>query len=140
VTEIGSTAGRAAGPLWSMTVDVWARDVDYLGHLTAVAYPVVYEEAFYRFLAPRWGHSEPSFVNAELAVRYLHEVVLDASPITVSLRIEHVGTSSFRTAASITDALGTLCSTASTRYVAWDRAARRSRRLTDRERRALLEP
>lgn len=129
-------AGDEAGQ-WSTTFEVWARDVDYLGHLTAVAYPVVYEEAFYRFLAQRWGLAEPSFVMAALEVRYLHEVVLSASPITVAIGIDHVGRSSFRTSATITDAAGTLCSTSSTRYVAWDRAARGARPLTDHERQSL---
>ena len=38
---------------WSTQVQVWWRDFDELGHMTAAAYPAAYEEGVGRFMTDR---------------------------------------------------------------------------------------
>ena len=123
---------------WSTEVQVWWRDFDELGHMTAAAYPAAYEEGVGRFVADRWGESSPAYVTASTTVDYLGEVRRANLPITIHVRADHVGRTSFVLDLELCDALGTRCSVAKTRYVAWDRHGRGPRALGEDERSALL--
>lgn len=137
--ELGGPNGSFA-PQFRTVLEVAVRDVDYLGHMTAASYPAVYEEAMFRFVRERWPGPDPCYVDASMCVRYLHEVRMASSPMTVALCVVEVGRSSFRVQSTMSDAAGRLCSTAEARYVAWDINARKSRPLTDAERAGLEAP
>jgi acyl-CoA thioesterase FadM len=123
---------------WSTSVQVWWRDFDELGHMTAAAYPAAYEEGVGRFITDRWGVASPAYVTARTTIEYLSEVRRPHQPITIQVRAAHVGTTSFVLDLALCDTTGRRCSVAQTRYVAWDSEARGPRRLTETERAALL--
>ena len=123
---------------WSTQLQVWWRDFDELGHMTAAAYPAAYEEGVGRFVTDRWGEHSPAYVTASTAVDYHHEVRRAHLPITIHVRPARVGRSSFVLDLVLDDASGTRCSVAQTSYVAWDRDGRGPRPLDEAERSALL--
>lgn len=123
---------------WSTQIQVWWRDFDELGHMTAAAYPAAYEEGVGRFMTDRWGDPSPAYVTARTTVEYLSEVRRPQQPITIHVDAAHVGASSFVLNLVLADATGEKCSIAQTRYVAWDMEGRGPRRLTEAERAALL--
>jgi acyl-CoA thioesterase FadM len=125
---------------WSTEIQVWWRDFDELGHMTAAAYPAAYEEGVGRFVTDRWGEHSPAYVTASTTIDYHHEVRRAHLPITLHVHAAHVGRTSFILDLVISDARGTRCSVARTRYVAWDRDARGARALGEQERSALLRP
>mgnify|MGYP003333388131 CR=1 FL=1 len=124
---------------WSTQVQVWWRDFDELGHMTAAAYPAAYEEGVGRFMTDRWGVASPAYVTARTTIEYLSEVRRPQQPITVHVHVAHVGASSFVLDLVLSDATGKQCSVAQTRYVAWDTVRRGPRRLAEAERAALLD-
>ncbi|KAA1427801.1 acyl-CoA thioesterase [Nocardioides antri] len=128
-----STAGW-----WSTEIQVWWRDFDELGHMTAAAYPAAFEEGVGRFVTERWERPSPAYVTARTSIEYLSEVRRARLPITLHVRPAHIGVTSFVVDLVLSDAGGTRCSAAQTRYVAWDTDRRSSRHLTDDERARLL--
>ncbi|GAB3857724.1 thioesterase family protein [Nocardioides maradonensis] len=125
------------GSWWSTELRLWWRDFDAYGHLTATGYPVVYAEAFADYVSEAWNTAEPHFVVADLSVAYLREVRRRDSPVRVHVAIGRVGRASFEATMVLCSADGEVCSTARTRYAAWDPEERRSRPLTAEERRGL---
>lgn len=123
---------------WSTEVQVWWRDFDELGHMTAAAYPAAFEEGVGRFVTERWGESSPAYVTARTSIDYLKEVRRPDLPITIHVEVERVGRTSFVLDLVLCDNTGTRCSVAKTRYVGWDRDRRGPRLLSDQERSALL--
>ena len=123
---------------WSTDIHVWWRDFDELGHMTAAAYPAAYEEGVGRFVTDRWGEHSPAYVTAITTIEYRHEVRRANLPVTLHVHPAHVGRSSFVLDLVLSDATGTRCSVAQTRYVAWDRERRGPRPLEETERSALL--
>jgi acyl-CoA thioesterase FadM len=117
---------------------VWWRDFDELGHMTAAAYAAAYEEGVGRFVTERWGQTSPAYVTASTRIDYSKEVRRPDLPLTLHLVVGHVGHRSFVLDLVLRDVAGTRCSTATTRYVAWDRERRTARTLTGEERSALL--
>jgi acyl-CoA thioester hydrolase len=128
------------GGWWATDVQVWWRDFDELGHMTAAAYPAAYEEGVGRFLAQRWRQPTPDYVVARSTVEYLHEVRRQRQPVTIQVSVEHVGRTSFVVNLVLSDSAGVRCSVAQTHYVAWDPYRRGSRPLTEDERTALTLP
>ena len=122
---------------WSTELQVWWREFDELGHMTAAAYAAAYEEGAGRFVVERWATMTPSFVTAETIISYLHEVRRARLPLTVFVHAEEIGRRSFVLRMVMCDADLTQCSVARTLYVAWDREGRGSRDLTTSERHAL---
>lgn len=132
-------SGSSSGG-WSTEVQVWWRDFDELGHMTAAAYPAAYEEGVGRFVTDRWGESSPAYVTASTTIEYLKEVRRPSLPITIHVRVGRVGRTSFVLDLTLCDSAGSRCSVATTRYVAWDRDRRGPRPLSDDERSALRSP
>jgi acyl-CoA thioesterase FadM len=122
---------------WSVDRQLWWRDFDYLGHFTAASYAVLYEEACGALLTEAWNVPEPSYVVARLDISYLREVRRDDSPVRVYVRPNRVGRSGFSVEMVVCSASGVVCSTAVASYVAWDRAGRTSRPMTEAERAGL---
>ncbi|QYJ03526.1 thioesterase family protein [Nocardioides panacisoli] len=123
---------------WSTEIQVWWRDFDELGHMTAAAYPAAYEEAVGRFVSERWGETSPAYVTARTSIEYLSEVQRQHQPITVHVGVVRVGVTSFVLDLALSDTAGTRCAAAQTRYVAWDKNTRGPRPLDEAERSALL--
>jgi acyl-CoA thioesterase FadM len=123
---------------WSTELQPWWRDFDELGHMTAAAYPAAYEEGVGRFVTDRWGPSSAAYVTASTSIEYLREVRRASLPITIQVRPAHVGRTSFVLDLVLLDAAGRRCSTARSRYVAWDRERRGPRPLGEDQRSALL--
>lgn len=123
---------------WSIELRLWWRDFDALGHLTASAYSVIYQEAFAGLVEQAWEDSDPSYVVTRMSIDWHREVRRDNSPIRVFAAARSVGRSSFEASLVLCSADGQVCSTAETHNAAWDREHRRSRPLTDAERNGLL--
>ncbi|MCR4512652.1 thioesterase family protein [Aeromicrobium sp. 50.2.37] len=122
---------------WTCSYTVPESSIDELGHMTAVHYPVAFEEAAVAFLDSLWGSAAPDFVVAETHVTYRHEIVLETSPVLVSVATWLVGRTSFGLHAVIADSEGIGCAYSSMRYVVWDREARSKAPLSRPAREAL---
>ncbi len=127
-----------AAARWSPEVQVWWRDFDELGHMTAAAYPAAFEEGVGRFITERWGEHSPAYVTAGTTLDYVREVRRADLPITIGVGVQRVGRASFTLDLVLSDASGTRCCVATTRYVAWDRERRGPRPLAQTERQSLL--
>ena len=128
------------GSWWSVELQPWWRDIDYLGHVTAAAYGTIYEEAMARFVNERWRTQDAEYVVAHLSMSYLREIRMGETPIRVHVRCTTAHRSRFTCSMVITGPDGEARNVARAQYAAWDSAARRSRRLSDPERVGLLEP
>lgn len=123
---------------WSTDLRLWWRDFDSLGHLTASAYGVVYQEAFAGFVEQAWADPDPSFVVARMSIDYRREVRRDDSQVRVHVAVRRTGRASFETTMVLCSDGGRVFSTAETRNAAWDLERRCSRSLTEAEREGLL--
>lgn len=122
---------------WTTTVHPWMYDFDYLGHLTAAAYPKAYEQARVEYLRDRWRTRSPSYVVAQHRMEYLREILEERCPCQVVIRPVRVGRSSVDFEELLLNADGTVCNSSAATLVAWDIDARRSRPLTPSERAAI---
>ncbi|WP_162460450.1 MULTISPECIES: acyl-CoA thioesterase [unclassified Mycolicibacterium] len=124
---------------WQTTVHPWSYDFDYLGHLTAAVYPKAFEQARVEYLRNRWQTRSPAYVVAAHRMQYLKEILEENAPIQVVIRPVRLGQSSIDLTELLLDANGVVCNRSASTLVAWDVAARRSRRLTTSERDALTD-
>ena len=124
-------------PAWSTQRQLWWRDFDELGHLSAARYADLYQEAAGDFVVEAWQDAEADYVVARLDITYLHEIRRQGSPVVLLVSAGRVGRSSFELSMAVTSADGVLCSRAAGTYVAWDREERRSRTMTEAERSGL---
>lgn len=122
---------------WSLSLQPWWRDHDYLGHVTAASYAVIVEEAVGRYLQDRWDRPDPTYVVAHLSISYLREIRMGDGPLNVFVSSRHAGGSRFECTSVIVAADGTPRSVAHGLYAGWDSARRGSRDLTEQESRAL---
>lgn len=123
---------------WSVEVPMRLTDFDMSGHVSAASYATLYAEAFAAFAMSAWDTAQPDYVVARTTITYLHEIEPADCPILVYVNVRRAGRSSFDVDNVACSASGRVCSTAETRYSAWDPARRGSRPLTDAERAALL--
>jgi acyl-CoA thioesterase FadM len=122
---------------WSIELRPWFRDIDYLGHVTASSYGVIYEEATGAFVEEMWG-TDAAYVVAHVAITYGREVRMGESPVRVHVRCDAAEGSRFTCSMVLVGPDGTPRSTARGFYSAWDMQARRSRQLLAGERAGLL--
>jgi acyl-CoA thioester hydrolase len=113
-------------------------DFDALGHLNHAAYHVYLDEARDDALRRTVGDFD-TWPNAVVhaSIDYRSEIPLGTREVTVRTRIVEIGTSSVRLEQQVLAADGSTAADAVAVLVAWDREARRSRPITDVERRAL---
>ncbi|WP_322723635.1 acyl-CoA thioesterase [Streptomyces spongiae] len=123
---------------WSVELQPWWRDIDYLGHVTAAVYGTIYEEAMARFLSERWETGDADYVVAHLAMTYVREVRMSETPVRVFVRCEEARRSTFVSSLVIAGSDGAPRNVAHAEHAAWDRQLRRSRPLTPKERNGLL--
>ena len=122
---------------WSTQRELWWRDFDELGHLSAARYADLYQEAAGDFVVEAWEDTEADYVVARLDITYLHEIRRQSKPVVLLVSAARVGRSSFELSMSVIAGDGVLCSRAEGTYVAWDREGRRSRAMTEAERSGL---
>jgi acyl-CoA thioester hydrolase len=113
-------------------------DFDALGHLNHAVYHVYLDEARDDALRRTVGDFEawPN-VLVHASVDYRQEVVVGTREVAIRTRIVGVGASSVRFEQTVLTPDGEVAADAEAVLVAWDRAGRRSRPITDDEREAL---
>ena len=114
-------------------------DFDGLGHLYQALYHVYLDEARDDALRRTVGDFT-TFPNVlvHASIDYRHEVRYGVRELVVRTNIEDVRTTSIRFRQTVHTPDGQLAAEAEAVLVAWDAAERRSRAITDQERRALL--
>jgi acyl-CoA thioesterase FadM len=125
---------------WSTEVQMRLTDFDMYGHVSGASYAALYAEAFAVFAVRAWHTTHPDYVVARTTITYLHEIRPSDCPIRVYVNVRRVGRSSFDVDVVACSAFGRVCSSAETRYSAWDPGRRGSRPLTEAERAGLLAP
>lgn len=126
------------GDSWKTSIELRARDFDYLGHLTSAAYVELLEEARVRWLAPASGDGQPAYVVARQAVDYRREIRPQDGPVVVSIRAQQESDNRIVVHEVIAGHDGSVRATCAGVLVGWDREKRRSRPLNAAER-ALLD-
>jgi len=113
-------------------------DFDALGHVNHAAYHVYLDEARDDALRRTVGDFDtwPNVV-AHVSIDYKREIRLGTREVVVRTRIAEIGGSSVRFEQSVLDGAGDVAVAGEAVLVAWDRHGRRSRTLTDAERRLL---
>jgi acyl-CoA thioester hydrolase len=113
-------------------------DFDALGHLNHAMYHVYLDEARDDTLRRTVGDFDawPNVV-VHASIDYKREIPLGTREVVVRTRIVEIGGTSVRFAQSVLDGDGELAASAEAVLVAWDRDTRRSRVITDEERRLL---
>jgi acyl-CoA thioester hydrolase len=113
-------------------------DFDALGHVNHAVYHVYLDEARDDALRRTVGDFDtwPNVV-AHASIDYKREIPRGTRQVVVRTRIVEVGTSSVRFEQAVLDGEGDVAASASSVLVAWDRDERRSRAVTEEERRRL---
>jgi acyl-CoA thioester hydrolase len=113
-------------------------DFDALGHVNHAAYHVYLDEARDDALRRTVGDFDtwPNVV-AHASIDYKREIPLGTREVVIRTRVVEVGRSSVRFEQAVLDGGGEVAASASSVLVAWDREERRSRAVTDEERRRL---
>lgn len=115
------------------------RDLDSLGHVNQAVYHELLEEvraAFFAAVLPDLPFS--GYVLARVELDYRREVRLEDRAVIGECRVEDVGRSRIELANRLLLTDGEVAAEGRAVLVAWDGEARRSRPLSDAERRQLL--
>lgn len=113
-------------------------DFDSLGHITHAAYPVYLDEARDAVLTATVGpFTEFAWVIAHVSMDYKREIVQGVREVLVRSRIAEVGRTSVTFEQEVLRPDGEVALVCKSVLVAWDREARASRSIDERER-ALL--
>jgi len=113
------------------------RDLDLLGHLNQSVYHELLEEARGELYERLSDGPMTAFVLARIELDYHREVRREDGPVEVVARVAAVGRSSVTLEHELRRADGELAATGKAVLVAFDSEARRSRELTEEERRWL---
>ena len=114
-------------------------DFDALGHITASAYPVFFDQARDACLTAAVGSFEqwPS-VLVHVSIDYKREIRSPALEVVVRSSITEVGRTSITFEQELVAADGEVAATSRSVLVAWDAEARAARAITDDDRARLL--
>jgi acyl-CoA thioesterase FadM len=112
------------------------QDLDGLGHVNHVAFLTYFEEGRDAWLREH-GIGRDEYVVGRCTVHYRHEIGPDIEAVVVRCAAAELGRSSLTTSERLLGPGGELLAEAEFALVLWDPAARRSRPLTDDERRSL---
>ena len=121
----------------SKEIELRRGDMDGLGHLNNRAYLELMFELRVEVLSALRTERD-RFVVRRLEIDYEREVRAEHERVRVSLEAVELGASSVVFAQEVALLDGSIAARARVVLVAWDLAQRRSRRLTERERAALL--
>ena len=117
-----------------LRVPLRRRDVDTLGHLNQAVYHELLEEGRAALFAPVRDDGDFRFALVRIELDYRHEVRLADGEVEVVARVSALGRTSVTVTHEILLADGTVAAEGRSVLVAWDRAARSSRELSERER------
>lgn len=118
---------------WSRVINLRARDLDYLGHVTEVSHIELIEEARFFFMQIVLSSDFPIYVVASHDLRFRREIRLADGPMTVSIGVDAIGPRYFDLIERIDAADGTPRTLSRARLVAFDLTTRHSRDLTAAE-------
>lgn len=114
-------------------------DFDALGHITAAAYPVYFDQARDACLSAAVGpFTEWPSVLVHVSIDYRREITHPATEVVVRSRITGVGRTSVTFEQEVVAPDGAVAATSRSVLVAWDAAARAARAITDDDRSKLL--
>ena len=119
-----------------MEIRIRWRDIDALGHVNNAVYLTYLEELLTSLLQPVLADD---WVTARVELDFRQEVRLSDVEITARAAVEQVGASSLMTSVVLALPDGTVALEGRVVLVAWDPQSRRSRPLTDAEKRTLSE-
>lgn len=122
---------------WIHTIDLRARDLDYLGHVTETVHVELIEEARFRLMQTIMANDEPIYVVAAHSLNFRRELRLAEGPVKVTVDVLHIGKRRIETVEQILTASSELRTESNATLVAWDTATRRPRDLTELERERL---
>jgi acyl-CoA thioester hydrolase len=112
------------------------QDIDGLGHVNHVAFLTYFEEGRDAWLRGH-GIGRDEYVVGRCTVHYRSEIAAGVEAVDVHCAAAAVGRSSLTTSERLLGPGGEVLAEAEFALVLWDPAARRSRPLTDDERRSL---
>ena len=112
------------------------QDIDGLGHVNHVAFLTYFEEGRDAWLRGH-GIGRNEYVVGRCSVHYRSEIAPGVEAVDVHCAAAEVGRSSLTTSERLLGPDGKVLAEAEFALVLWDPAARRSRPLTDDERRSL---
>jgi acyl-CoA thioester hydrolase len=112
------------------------QDIDGLGHVNHVAFLTYFEEGRDAWLREH-GIPRDGYVVGRATVHYRREIEPDVESVVVRCAVRELGRSSLTTSEQLLGPDGDVVADAEFAIVLWDPAARRSRPLTDDERRSL---
>ena len=117
-----------------MKIRIRWRDIDALGHVNNAVYLTYLEELLTSLLQPVLADDR---VTVRVELDFRQEVRLSDVEITARAAVEQVGASSLMTSVVLALPDGTVALEGRVVLVAWDPQSRRSRPLTDAEKRTL---
>lgn len=122
------------------TVDVRYSDIDAMGHVNNAVYATYFEQGRMDYFEEllEADLSQEGAVLAALSVDYLRPIELDHGPVTVSIDVPRVGTTSLPMEYELYRADGELAATGETVQVAFDRDAGEPYPLPDEWRETIL--
>jgi acyl-CoA thioester hydrolase len=120
-----------------LRVPLRRRDVDELGHLNQAVYHELLEEGRAALFAGVREDGDFPFVLVRIELDYRREVRLADTAVDVALRVAELGRSSVTVAHEIVRPDGSVAAEGRSVLVAWDRAARSARELSEAERAGL---
>jgi acyl-CoA thioester hydrolase len=117
-------------------IEIRWRDLDVYGHVNNAVYLTYLEEGRDEWLGTTLGDAAEiwNWVLARVAVDYRRELALSDDRITVTCRLERIGTKSVTTREQILKADGTVAAEAEAVLVARDRDSGETRAISDAER------
>ena len=120
-------------------VEIRWRDMDAYGHVNNAVYLTYLEWARDEWIQGVLGSVSDTwdFVLAHVELDFRHELTQDDGEVIVRCGLDHIGTSSIRTSEEIRKRDGTLAAEAAAVIVPRDPEAKRSRPLTEEERKLL---
>jgi acyl-CoA thioesterase FadM len=119
---------------WTLSLQLRRRDLDYLGHVTAVVHSELLGEARMEWMCLICGHDSPAYVQVVENLTFFREIRFADGPVTVDIEVLEVGNSSITLSETLRGNDGEVRTRSSATIVSWDPEGRRSRPLTDRER------
>jgi acyl-CoA thioester hydrolase len=119
-------------------VPVRWQDIDGLGHVNHVMFLTYLEEGRDTWLR-RHGIGRDEYVVGRCTVHYRREILPEVETVLVRTAVAEVGRSSLTTSQLMLDEDGNVLAEAEFALVLWDPRERRSRPLSDEERRSLQE-
>lgn len=122
---------------WIQVIELRARDLDYLGHVTETVHVELIEEARFRMMQVVLATDSPIYVVAAHALTFRRELLLTEGPVQVVLEVVNVGTRRIDTVERILTTSSELRTDSTATLVAWDTVTRRPRDLTNGERQRL---